>query len=177
MLRSILKGLLATTALAPALVVMAVRGFESNHITATYYCSMIALSLAFICYAVLRWCPKHLERMTLNIKSSKTLDKESIALLIAYLLPLIPWKTEHAAGFTFSQLCVLVIVFIAFAKSTAYYSNPLLMLLGYQVYEVQRSDDITVVLITPYILLRNTQPFEVVQLFDTVFLAVEESPQ
>lgn len=99
-----------------------------------------------ICFVLIWLSSKYLEKLPVQIKMVKTVDKEIVGFLLVYLLPLINQNNN--------TISVPVLIFIAFIfffiiyNSHAYHFNPLLGFFGYHFFEVTIEGDITYVLIT-----------------------------
>ena len=131
---------------------------------------LTALILSGLCLSLV-WlsASRHgLERLPVNIKSVKTVDKEIVGFLLVYLLPLINQSP--------STISVPVLVFVAAIfffivyNSHAYHFNPLLGFFGYHFFEVTIEGDITYVLITRQNITNCKAVSRVVQLTEYMIL-------
>ncbi len=131
---------------------------------------LAALILSGLCLGLV-WlsASRHgLERMPVQIKSVKTVDKEIVGFLLVYLLPLI--NQSHSTISVPVLIFVAVIFFFIVYNSHAYHFNPLLGLFGYHFYEVTIEGNITYVLITRQNITDCKNITQVVQLTEYMIL-------
>ena len=106
----------------------------------------VGLFLFLLGIALLRHLKKGLVELNVSFSSVEVADRESIGLLVLYVIPLL--RTS------FSDLSYLILVpagaiFLALAfTGSSYHFNPLLNLLGWHFYKVSTPGGITYVLIT-----------------------------
>ena len=144
---SVFANLIMTgTSVTPVLWVYAVLAlFECEYSWAAALAT-VGLSLFLLGIVLLRHLRKGLVELTVSFSSVEVADRESIGLLLLYVLPLL--KTS------FSDLSYLILVpagaiFLALAfTGNSYHFNPLLNLLGWHFYKVSTQGGITYVLIT-----------------------------
>jgi len=173
MLSAFAKPLLVATSLAPVLLAFGINGLAAGKdiweyapwFTAALF--MVVLSLLILYFA-----RTQLEKLNIKVKSIKNSDKEVLTFLLAYMLPLVPAKTFGLDGHIATTAFVIGVLFLAVYHSNAFDFNPLLGLCGYHFYEVQKDDDMTVLLITRFPILKPSQVTEVVQLSPYTFLTI-----
>lgn len=128
---------LAATALAPVLLVWAaaaydVRPFEAGAAVA------ISILLVIICVSIFTLARRELQTEPVGIKKATRLDKEALAFLVTYALPLITRGGERT---NLGALVVFVIVVgLVLVQLQILHVNPLLGILGFHFYEVERVD-------------------------------------
>ena len=106
----------------------------------------IAGGLVLACLAVLRAAALRGEREQVAVSRSKSVDREVLAFLVSYALPLVSSKhTESSAIAFWAFLAILAAVLY---QAELVHVNPLLGILGYRFYEVAREDGDTALLIT-----------------------------
>lgn len=169
------KSLFVLTSLAPVLGAYVVNDLSQGKpfLTALFWL-IPALLLMLICWLLIVFATRRLAKEQLIVTSVRSTDKETLAYLVAYLLPIISkdmldFRTNLATtAFVFS------ILFIAIYHSNAFHFNPLLGLVGYHFYEVQADDSITYMLITRRVIRRQKITMPVVEMACYVYLDVEE---
>lgn len=177
MLNAIAKPLLVSTSMSPVLLAYAVNAFVEGKEPREYLpWAGAAVGLVCLCLLILRFAKTRLERQRIKVKAVKSSDKEVLAFLLAYLLPLVPAKTIGISGHYLTLAFVFAVFFLAIYYSNAFDFNPLLGLCGYHFYEVQSEDGMAYLLITRKHLLKPEQVAEVVQLFPYTFLNVGSQP-
>lgn len=106
----------------------------------------ISVVLLLICVFILNLSKKKLELQSVKIEEIKTADKESLAFILVYLLPL-----AHSSNESFS-LPVLIFVgclfFFIVLNSNTYHFNPVLSFFGYHFYEVKIEGGMNYILIS-----------------------------
>ena len=137
--------ILTGTSVSPVLLVYAlVAAFEGECFPAIVL-ALIGLGLLGLGIFLLRYVRKRLEKLDLSFSTVEVVDRESVGLLVLYLLPLL--RTS------FSDLDVLILIpavaiFLALALTGYnYHFNPLLNLLGWHFYKVGTPEGVTYVLI------------------------------
>lgn len=162
--------LFASTAVAPIALAYSWAAFlQSQYLAAgALFLSMPVLVL--LCHWQIKRALKTFERVTITPRAAEATDRESIALIVLYLIPLFTYK------FTDLQWSVIVpcMVLLAAIFSTGYnfYFSPLLGLLGWHSYKITDQTGITYVIITKRELRSALKQFEVVQLTEYLLLEV-----
>lgn len=176
MFSCVAKGLFVATSLAPVLAAFAIKDLAKGK---TIYDAapllVIALLLPVICGLLLIFARSHLERQQLQITKVTSTDKEVLAYLVAYLLPLLAKDSidyRESPGVT---AFVFGIIFLAVLHSNAFHFNPFLGCIGYHFYEVEADDGMRYLFITSETVRKQKMVSHVVQLADYVFLEVERT--
>jgi hypothetical protein len=128
---------LAGTALAPVLLVWAAATYAVRPVEAVA-AVLVALLLVIICLGILTVAKRGLQLEPVGIKKATRLDKEALAFLVTYALPLIAQgdnRTNLAALAVFVAVVGLVLV-----QLQILHVNPLLGSLGFHFYEIERAD-------------------------------------
>ena len=118
--------------------------------------------LTLICLVLLRRAKDDLEHLNFEIISVEAADRENIAFLLLYLLPL--FTAEFATLNWKIWLPAMAIFAAVVATGYAYHFNPLLGLMGWHFYKVGTTEGITYILITKKQLRRAAETVEVGQL-------------
>jgi len=128
---------LAATSLSPVLLVW---GATSYDVRRSEACAAFAIStlLVVVCVSILVLASKELQSQPIGIKKASRLDKEVLAFLVTYALPLI---AKDTASNNLAALIVFVIVVgIVLVQLQILHVNPLLGILGFHFYEVEGVD-------------------------------------
>lgn len=167
------KALLVVTALTPVLWACAVSQFRNGSPEAAWWYLGVSVALVLICVCLIRLCRKNGERETLFSKKVKPADKEILAFLLAYLLPLFSKEAINFTGDIFVAVYVLLVIALTVYHSNSYTFNPLLSLLfRYHFYEVEGPNGMTYLLITGKTLLASENEITVVKIYDYIYLDV-----
>ena len=147
MLSKLAKSSLVATSLAPIFLTLWFVDFSKRWEWSEGIVYMIAaLLLTCICWVLLSLSKTRLEKLPLEIKSVKTVDKEIVGFIIIYLLPLI---NESSTKVNPKVLAfVMALFFIVVLTSHSYHFNPLIGFLGYHFYEVTLTGEVSYVLIS-----------------------------
>lgn len=130
----------------------------------------IALLLIFICWGLLHYASMNAQRHKLKIEQFEDNDKEVLAFLLAYLLPLVSVKDTVAEIHWLTGAYVLVIILLVFTHARAFHFNPVMGLLGYHFYSLKNGDGISLLLISRSELKRSGKELDTVCLAHNIFL-------
>ena len=174
MLSRFAKLLLVASSLAPVLAAFAVKELANGkQLADTWSWFAVAALLPVVCFLVMLYAKQNLERQTLQVVKIKSTDKEVLAYLLAYLLPLLAEEAMDFRNNLVATLFVFGIIFLAVYHSSAFHFNPLLALVGFHFYEVVCDDDMTYLLITNRTIRKQKSESTVVQMADYIFLEIE----
>ena len=172
MLSKFSKVLLVTTSLAPIFLTLWFVKFSKDwNIAVGYEYILLTIMLTALCYILLSFSAKKLEKIRIKINTVKTADKEVVGFILVYLLPLINESTI--------QINTSVLVFVAILfywivyTSNSYHFNPLLGFLGYHFYEITIEGGITYILISRSNIINCKNIKSVVQLSEYMVLGVK----
>lgn len=128
---------LAATALSPVLLVWAAAIYDVQPVEAGAAFA-ISILLVIVCLSTLALAGRELQSEPVGIKKASRLDKEVLAFLVTYALPLI---AKDSAGKNLAALIVFVtVVGIVLVQLQILHVNPLLGILGFHFYEIERAD-------------------------------------
>ena len=137
---------LTGTSIAPVLFVYAVVGFWEGEFIPSAALVLTGLVLVGLGLALLGFVKKHLERMAVSFSSVEVADRESLGLLVVYLVPLL--RTSFS-DLEYLVLVPAVAIFLALALTGYnYHFNPLLRLFRWNFYKVGTPEGVTYILIT-----------------------------
>ena len=145
------KLLFAATSMAPITGAYAINQFIDGQIASGIGFIILGLSLMFICWAMLIFAARNQQTEPLYVVEVGLSDKEILAFLIAYLLPVLSRDSFDVLANPLSGFFVLFILLLCVYNSNAFHFNPLLAMAGYHFYEVKTESGIPYMLIT-----RNT---------------------
>ena len=138
--------ILTSTSLAPVLLIYAVVGLFERECVLAVTLGSIGVFLTGLGIILLTHVKRHLGRMSLAFSSVEVADKESVGILVLYLLPLL---RTSIADFEFIMLIPAVAIFLALALTGYnYHFNPLLNMFGWTFYKVGTPEGVTYLLIT-----------------------------
>ena len=171
MLNGIAKIVLTTTAIAPVGFTYAYAAWSEGEITWMWRLIAISVILVVICLGVLWVARRDLERMEFKTQTVEAADRENMALLLLYLLPLFTADFETLNWHIW--IPTLVIFALVVGTGYSYHFNPLLGLLGWHFYKVSTPEGVTYVLITKKRLHDARDRLVVGQLTEYIILDLE----
>ncbi|WP_023603755.1 hypothetical protein [Aliivibrio logei] len=172
MLSWIAKIFLTCTAIAPVGFSYAWVAWFAGKTDFAAYSVAASLFLILVCIWILRYAKNNLESFNYQVSSVEAADRENMAFLLLYILPL------FTASFDALNWVVWAPILIIFALITStgysYHFNPLLGIMGWHFYKVGTPEGVTYVLITKKELRHANEPLVVVQLTEYIVLDIEE---
>ncbi len=168
--------LLVATSLAPVCGAFAVNRFAELGTGVKkdwIFWSWIGSAFLLTCLTgyFLYWCKGHLPRVTITTKAIKPTDKDILAFLLTYLLPLLGQKSLAFESPIISAY-ILILIFVAVFHSNAYHFNPMLAFFGYHFYEVECKDGLTAMLISKQTHLEGDASITIGRISPYLFLEV-----
>ena len=168
MLSKAARLMLTSTAVAPVLLTYAWVAFQASNFYIAIVLLAVCVLLVLICLGLLGYSKRHLERMKFSAVSIEAADRENIAFLLLYLLPLF---TAPFATLNWQVWLPAIIVFGAVvATGYSYHFNPLLGLMGWHFYKVGTKEGVTYVLVTKKQLRNTSEIIEVGQLTEYIVI-------
>lgn len=165
MLNRFAHALLVLTSLAPVALVHGL-SYLPDRPEVTLQWSAVAVGLVVVCVGLLWLAGGRGEREVLHVAQPKNVDKDVLAFLVSYALPLVV-PTGNASN-AFALLAFLALVAVVLYQAELVHVNPLLGILGYRFYEIPRDGD-SVLVITRGRLASGTDR-QVVRLTSTLWL-------
>ena len=173
MLSRVARLLLTSTAVAPVLLTYAWVAYQEEKECLAVLLLAGCAGLVLLCVFLLRYARRNLERMTFEAVAVEAADRENIAFLLLYLLPLF---TDDIASFNWQVWIPALLIFgVVVATGYTYHFNPLLGLIGWHFYKVNTKEGVTYVLITRKHLRNATEAITVGQLTEYIVIDLEES--
>jgi hypothetical protein len=130
----------------------------------------IAVLLCMICFLSIYGCKRTLQKEPLVTKKIRTADKEVLAFLLVYLLPLFSKDVATFTGNYLTATYVFVVIAWVVYHSNSFSFNPLLAAIGYHFYEIDSEGGMTYLLVSKQALHRHDNKLTVVQLSDYIYL-------
>lgn len=173
MLNRLAKLLLIASSLSPMLGAVAVNQFTLGRPLGIWLPWLaVAILLVFVCWALLRFSAQVIQHEALTVGQFEDNDKEVLAFLLAYLLPLVSVKDTVADIHWLTGAYVLVIILVVFTHARAFHFNPVMGLLGYHFYGLKNADGMSLLLISRSELRRSGEELKTVRLAHNIYLHV-----
>lgn len=168
--------LLVLTSLSPILGAVAVNQYSLGRPLRDWLPWLAtAFLLVIICWGLLQYAARAAQKYTIQIGEFEDKDKEVLAYLLAYLLPLAAVKDSLADVHWLTDIYVFLVILLVFAHARAFHFNPVMGLLKYHFYSVKESHGATVLLISRAPLRRLGTEIRAVQLAYDIYLHIGES--
>ncbi len=132
----------------------------------------ITVLLVVVCWLLLLYAAKNIERSEFKIKEFERSDKEVLAFLLTYLLPFLASDRLEFSGEWITGAYILLVIFLSVSHADAVHFNPVMGLLGYHFYSVKDGDGVPYLLISKDTLRRPDREITVVRLSNSIFLQV-----
>jgi len=174
MLSRLAKLLLILTSFAPVLLTLSfVSWLRGEQWWQVILFIATAVLLTLMAIAIIFEARRRLELIPITVESLKTVDREIIGFIVAYLLPLISNPSLPNIDWRVGAF-VLAIFFVVVWGTHSYHFNPLLGILGFHFYEVTTDGKVTFVLITRRDLRHTQKVTRVVQISEYMILDATE---
>lgn len=175
----IAKALLVVTSLAPAIGAFALVAFQKGDWRKGLAFVVAAALLAVLCYLLKLYPERHGERRTLTVTAVESTDKEALAFIIAYLIPILTGKFPNISEPEYWLLTVYIycIIGLVIYHSHAFHFNPVLALFGYHFYQITADSGMKYLLITRNTVTSQSPDVTATRLADYVYLEVQADTQ
>lgn len=145
MLNRFAQALLVATSLAPVILVYAVSRFPEHGWDGARWLA-VAVLLLVACLALIRVAARRGERQSIEVEAAKSMDRDVLAFLVSYALPLI-WPLQEE-GSLLALWAFIALLAVLLYQTGLVNVNPLLGLVGYRFFEIHPTTGETVVLVT-----------------------------
>lgn len=105
----------------------------------SFICFIIII-LGLIGYWYFKDSLKNAKRLPVEIQTCESVNYENLSFLATYVIPLVCFPLENKREI-FVLFTVIIIIGCIFIKTNLYYTNPSLVLLGFNVYSVRCKDN------------------------------------
>lgn len=110
---------------------------ESNVFSLTCF---VIIILGLIGYSYFKDSLKNAKRLPVEIQTCESVNYENLSFLATYVIPLVCFPLENEREI-FVLFAVITIIGCIFVKTNLYYTNPSLVLLGFNVYSIKCKDN------------------------------------
>ena len=173
MLNGVAKAMLTSTAIAPVLLTYAWVGYQNGDHLMAIILLIACIALVRLCLWLLSYAKGNLERMKFEAVSVEAADRENIAFLLLYLLPLF---TAQFDNLNWQVWLPAILIFAAVvATGYNYHFSPLLGLMGWHYYKVETKEGVTYVLITKRQIRSASEVISVGQLTEYIVIELGEN--
>ena len=152
---------------APLFLIIAMRGWRDSRYFAV---ALVAVSLAsvIVLFLFLRIARK-LAADRIKVDSVASRDGDSMSYIVTYLLPFLAVKLNDVTDVE-SLGIVLLVIAVLYVNSNMIYTNPVLNIAGYHIFEIHDADGKTSALISRHTYIRTDSDIDVISLGDYVVL-------
>ena len=163
------KFLLVLTSLSPVMLGYAVNSYSQGS-NAAYYYGVLGGGSGVVCLLLIHFCKANLQVQTLTVKKVKTVDKQALAFLVIYLMPLFTNNAIDFAAHPMTAAYVLVTIGIVVYHTNAFAFNPVLALMRYHFYEIEAESGMTYLFVTRKVLQSQDGKYKAVKIGNYVFM-------
>ena len=152
---------------APLFLILALRSWADNYRVALGLAGLAVLSV-IVLLAFLRQA-RTLAADKVSISSVISRDGDAMSYIVTYLLPFLA-VNFHEIRDVVSLSLVFFVIGLLYVNSNMIYTNPVLNILGYHVFEVEHSEGKTTALICKRTYVRTGSELNVISLGDYVLM-------
>lgn len=168
------KLVLAITAMAPAAAAVGIAGLEASKPHAKWWLAASVI-LVFLCLGMLYLVKRSVPPEKLTITSCNLADKEVLAFLVAYLLPLFAKDTAGFQAYPISGIFIFCVLLATVYHSESYTFNPMLSMAGYHFFECELPSKTKVLVLSSRAILPAPTDLHVAALSPYIFIEVPPS--
>jgi hypothetical protein len=152
---------------APLFLIVAMRAWRDSRYLAIGLAvvSAVAVVVLFVFLHIARKLAA--DRIKVNSVASR--DRDAMSYIVTYLLPFLAVKLNDMTDVG-SLGVVLLVIAILYVNSNMIYTNPVLNIVGYHVFEIHDADGKTTALICKRAYIRTGSEIDVISLGDYVLL-------
>ncbi|QDV66826.1 hypothetical protein Poly24_05140 [Rosistilla carotiformis] len=165
MLNSLGKTALVSSTIAPVLGAFAVSAWSNDQLEAMCWYGGLGLVLTAIAGGILWECRHRVEVETLRVKKVKAADKESLAFLVVYLLPLLAKDSSRFNGDLWTAVYVFLVIGVVVAHGNLVTFNPVFVLFQLHFYEVETESGLVATVVSRRILMKQKDEYKVQMIF------------
>lgn len=152
---------------APLFLILAVRSWVQNRYVSAGFAGVAIISMLVLA-AFLRQA-RTLGADKVMIASVISRDGDAMSYIVTYLLPFLAVKLNEADD-VISLAIVFLVIGVLYVNSNMIYTNPVLNIAGYHIFEVQDEEGKTTALICKRTYVRTGSELDVVSLGDYVLM-------
>jgi len=152
---------------APLFLIIAMRGWSDSRYLAASLAVVAALSVVVL-FVFLRTARK-LSADKVKVDSVVSRDGDAMSYIVTYLLPFLAVKLNDVTDAA-SLGIVLLVIAILYVNSNMIYTNPVLNIAGYHIFEIQDVDGKTTALICKRGYIQTGSEIDVISVGDYVLL-------
>lgn len=159
--------LLFLSSYAPLFLIISVRGWKESKHLAEGLAAVAAIStiaLFVFLYVVSKLAPGKI-----NVSSVNSRDGDAMSYIVTYLLPFLAVKLNDLSD-VLSLAIVFGVIGLLYVNSNMIYTNPILNIIGFHVFEIEDADGKTSALISKRSYIRTGSEVNVVSIGDYVLL-------
>jgi len=152
---------------APLFLIIAMRGWSDSRYLAVGLAIVAVLSVLML-FVFLRVAQK-LAADRVKIDSVASRDGDAMSYIVTYLLPFLAVKLNDVTDVG-SLGIVLLVIAILYVNSNMIYTNPVLNIAGYHIFEIHDADGKTTALMCKRAYIRTGSEIDVISVGDYVLL-------
>jgi hypothetical protein len=152
---------------APLFLIIAMRGWHDSRYLALGFAAVAVISIVVL--FVFFHSAQKLASDKIQISSVVSRDGDAMSYIVTYLLPFLAVKLSDVADIA-SLGIVLFVIGLLYVNSNMIYTNPVLNMAGYHIFEIQDGHGKTTALICKRSYVRTGSEIDVISVGDYVLL-------
>jgi len=156
---------------APLFGVFAVKQYSHSH-KAAYIFSGLAIFSLFVLFVFFKTAHS-LAPSEISVKEHVARDGDSMSYIVTYLVPFLDIKFDDLANII-GVVIIFLVLGVLYVNSNMIYTNPVLNMVGFHIFDVRTTEDRPMVLITRRSFLKTNVQIQLVPLGDYVGLEVSK---
>lgn len=172
------KFLLSLTSLAPMVGAIGLRAWLNSEYVWAWICLLVVLVSLLVCWRVLDFAKNGASSLRLCTTSVKVADKDVLAFLLTYMLPLMGNQAFFLTNSPVVSVYVFLIVLLAVYHSNTFHFNPFLSLIfGYHFYEIELAESTPSIVVSQFEITSKKSALRVVELSKHLYIAVSKEAE
>lgn len=155
---------------APLFGVFAVKQYSHSHTASYVFAGLGVVSL--LIFFIFMKSVATIASTEVTISEHDAKDGDSMSYIVTYLVPFLDIKFDEFANVV-GLLIIFLVLAVLYVNSNLIYTNPVLNIVGYHIFEIRTTEDRPIVLITRQSFLRSNAKLKIALLGDYVALEVK----
>lgn len=167
MLRNYIKWLLFLSSYIPLYLILMLFTWESYRLIFYFLAGLTIITLVVL--SIILKAINSLEKTFIKIKKVDPRNSEFIGYIFTYILPFLSSDFSNVK-YVIATVAFFLLVGFMYVRSNLIYTNPVLNLLGFDLYEIEDNKENTMVLITKETDLKRESNVKVINIGKNVYL-------
>ena len=156
---------------APLFLIFAVKQYPHSHKVSLIFSLVAVISLVVLTVFIKTF--KSLAPSDITVKDHSSKDGDSMSYIVTYLVPFLDIKFDQIEN-VIGLLITLVVLGVLYVNSNMIYTNPVLNLAGYHIFDIHTSEERPMVLVTRRSFLKSGMELRIVLMGDYAGIEVRD---